>query len=42
MIIERTENEILIHIPSTANNESAQQIIDCIKYKELTSKSEAN
>lgn len=41
MIIERTENEILIRIPGTINIEGAQRIIDYIRYQELTSKSEA-
>lgn len=41
MIIERTNNEILIRIPDTVNIDDAQRIIDYIRYQELTSKSKA-
>jgi hypothetical protein len=41
MIIERTDKEILIRIPSNINIESAQRIIDYIRYLEITSKSQA-
>jgi hypothetical protein len=37
MIIERTDNEILIRIPNTLNTEKAQQIIDYIRYQIATS-----
>jgi hypothetical protein len=36
MIIERTDNEILIRIPNTLNTEKAQQIIDYIRYQIAT------
>ena len=41
MIIERTDNEILIRIPNTIDIEGAQRIIDYIRYQEVTSKSRA-
>ncbi|MFA6402912.1 MAG: hypothetical protein WCX31_15025 [Salinivirgaceae bacterium] len=41
MIIERTDNEILIRIPNTVDIEGAQRIIDYIRYQEITSKSVA-
>lgn len=41
MIIERTDKEILIRIPSSINLEGAQRIIDYINYQEVTSKSNA-
>jgi hypothetical protein len=41
MIIERTDKEILIRIPNTIDVESAQRIIDYIRYLEITSKSQA-
>jgi hypothetical protein len=41
MIIERTDKEILIRIPNDINIESAQRIIDYIRYLEITSKSQA-
>lgn len=41
MIIERTNNEILIRIPDSVDIDDAQRIIDYIRYQELTSKSKA-
>ena len=41
MIIERTENEILIRIPNSVDIEGAQRIIDYIRYQEIASKSKA-
>jgi hypothetical protein len=41
MIIERTDNEILIRIPNSVDIEGAQRIIDYIRYQEITSKSKA-
>jgi hypothetical protein len=41
MIIERTDKEILIRIPSSVDVEGAQRIIDYIRYQEVTSKSKA-
>jgi len=41
MIIERTDNEILIRIPNTVDVEGAQRIIDYIRYQEVTSNTKA-
>ena len=41
MIIERTDEEILIRIPNTVDIEGAQRIIDYIRYLEVISKSKA-
>ncbi len=41
MIIERTDKEIVIRIPNTLDSESAQRIIDYIRYQEATSNSKA-
>jgi hypothetical protein len=41
MIIERTDNEILIRIPNSVDIEGAQRIIDYIRYQEITSRSKA-
>lgn len=42
MIIERTDKEILIRIPSSVNIEGVQRLIDYIKYQEATSASQAS
>ena len=36
MIIERTTNEFIIRFPFTANRERMQDVIDYLRYKELT------
>jgi len=36
MIIERTANEFVIRFPFTADRERMQDIIDYLRYKELT------
>jgi len=36
MIIERTTNEFVIRFPFTANRERMQDVIDYLRYKELT------
>jgi hypothetical protein len=36
MIIERTANEFVIRFPFTANSEQMQDVIDYLRYKELT------
>jgi hypothetical protein len=36
MIIERTANEFVIRLPFTANSERMQDMIDYLRYKELT------
>ena len=41
MIIERTNNEIVIRIPTYVKTEGLQQIIDYLTYNEATSKSKA-
>ena len=41
MIIERSNNEIIIRIPSYVKTEGLQQIIDYLTYNEATSKSKA-
>ena len=37
MIIERTANEFVIRFPFTGDSERMQDIIDYLRYKELTS-----
>ena len=39
MVIERTNSEIVIRIPSFVKTEGLQQIIDYLTYNEATSKS---
>jgi hypothetical protein len=41
MKVERTDNEILVRIPSDRDSEKLQEILDLIRYAELTSKSTA-
>ena len=41
MIIERTESEIVIRIPSFVKTEGLQQIIDYLTYQEVTLNSKA-
>ena len=41
MIIERTDNEIIIRIPSNTKTETLQRFIDYLRYKEITSMSKA-
>jgi hypothetical protein len=36
MVIERTTNEVVIRFPFTANIERMQDMIDYLRYKELT------
>jgi hypothetical protein len=36
MIIERTANEFVIRLPVTTNSERMQDMIDYLRYKELT------
>ena len=38
MIIERTADEFVIRIPVTANSEQMQDMIDYLRYRELTAK----
>ncbi|MDR3181284.1 MAG: hypothetical protein LBT61_05100 [Prevotellaceae bacterium] len=36
MVIERTADEFVIRFPFTANTEQIQDVIDYLRYKELT------
>ena len=38
MIIERTASEFVIRFPFTTDSEQMQDVIDYLRYKELTSK----
>ena len=42
MVIERTANEFVIRIPVTTQVEQVQDMIDYLRYKELTSTYEVN
>lgn len=42
MVIERTNSEIIIRIPSFVKTENLQQIIDFLTYSEATSQSKAS
>ena len=41
MIIERTDNEVIIRIPSFVNTDGIQRMIDLIAYREATAKTKA-
>lgn len=41
MLIERTDNEVIIRIPSYADTNDLQKLIDFISYKEVTAKTKA-
>ncbi len=41
MVIERTDNEVIIRLPSTVDTEGLQRLVDYLVYKELTSNSKA-
>ncbi|MEQ8338578.1 MAG: hypothetical protein RIA62_14575 [Cyclobacteriaceae bacterium] len=41
MRVERLDKEILVRIPLTQDSEKLQEILDLIRYAELTSKSKA-
>lgn len=41
MIIERTNKEIIIRLPSYVDTDGLQRLIDYLSYKEATSKSKA-
>jgi len=41
MIIERTEIEVIIRIPANIDTSDIQEMIDFVRYKEITSKSKA-
>lgn len=42
MKIEKKDNEILVRIPSNVDNTGLQKILDYIKFREITSKSQAS
>ena len=41
MVIERTENEVIIRLPAYVDTEGLQKLVDLLSYKEATAKSEA-
>jgi hypothetical protein len=41
MVIEKTDNEIIVRIPSYVSVENVQRCIDLMMYKEATAKSQA-
>jgi hypothetical protein len=42
MIIEKTDKEIIIRLPNTMDTSFIEEIVDYIRFKEITSKSYAN
>ena len=42
MIIERTQNEIILRLPKSINLDALQDILDLIEYEEITKKSKAS
>lgn len=42
MLIERTNNEVIIRLPSYVDTEGLQRLVDYLSYKEATAKSKAN
>lgn len=41
MIVERTNNEILVRLPSNVDISELQDMLDYLKYRELTANSKA-
>ena len=41
MIIERTDKEVIIRLPSYVNTNGLQSLVDYLTYKETTAKSKA-
>jgi len=41
MLIERTDKEVIIRIPSYVDTTGLQRLVDYLSYKEATSRSEA-
>ena len=39
MIIERTQNEVIIRLPASMNTDDLQEMVDFIRFKEITTKS---
>ncbi|WP_113924290.1 hypothetical protein [Cognataquiflexum aquatile] len=42
MKIERTDKEIIIRIPASVDTEGLQELVDYVRYKEITSKFEVD
>lgn len=42
MIVERTDNEIVVRLPSNIDLSELQDMLDYLKYKELTANSKQN
>ena len=41
MVIERTNKEVIIRLPSYVNTDGLQRLVDYLTYKEATAKSKA-
>lgn len=41
MLIERTNNEVIIRLPSYVDTKGLQRLVDYLSYKEATAKSKA-
>lgn len=41
MVIERTDEEVIIRLPSYVDTEELQRLVDYLTYKEATAKSKA-
>ena len=41
MLIERTNEEVIIRLPSYVDTEGLQKLVDYLSYKEVTAKSKA-
>ena len=41
MIIERTNNEVIIRLPGTIDTSDLEEMVDYIRFREITSKSKA-
>jgi len=41
MLIERTDNEVIIRLPSSVDTEGLQRLVDFLVYREATSRSKA-
>ncbi|MGV8096738.1 MAG: hypothetical protein AB2L24_33195 [Mangrovibacterium sp.] len=42
MIIERTNNEVIIRLPGTMDTSDLEEMVDYIRFREITSKSKAS
>lgn len=42
MIVERTKNEVIIRLPSTIDTSDLEEMVDFIRFKEITSNSKAS